>query len=170
MENNTNISETRLEIVKQFFTDFLEENGYRRTPGRMAILEEIYAMDSHFDVDELHFRMRGNGYRMSRATIYNNLDLYLESGLIRKHRFGDGMAQYKRCFFRGNHDHIILTDSGMIMEFQDSRIEQIKKTVEETFGIKIDRHSLYFYAKCCEQEAVVTGEESDTFPENSKVS
>lgn len=160
----------KLEIVRQVFTDFLKEHDYRSTSERMAILEEIYAMDSHFDVDELHFGMRGNGYRISRATIYNNLDLYLDSGLIRKHRFGNGMALYERCYFRGDHDHIILTDSGQVMEFRDARIDKIKKTIEETFGVKVERHCLYFYAKYCSEEKNLNTVGSIPLMKSSKVS
>ena len=86
------------------------------------------------------------------ATIYKNMELYENSGLITKHRFGNGMAQYERCYFRGNHDHIILTDSGRVMEFRDDRIDKIKESIEKTFGIKVDRHSLYFYGRRCEQD------------------
>ena len=62
------------------------------------------------------------------------------------------MAQYERCYIRGNHDHIILTDSGRVMEFRDDRIDKIKESIEKTFGIKVDRHSLYFYGRRCEQD------------------
>ena len=140
------VNEDKLSIVKKVFTDFLLQNGHRKTPERMAILEEIYNMDVHFDVDVLHIQMRSNNFRISRATIYNNLELLLDAKLIRKHQFGKGMAQYEKSYFFGQHDHIILTDTGEIKEFCDPRIQNIKKTIEEIFDIVIDRHSLYFYA------------------------
>ncbi|MEL6484902.1 MAG: Fur family transcriptional regulator [Bacteroidota bacterium] len=136
----------RLETVEKVFVSFLFLHGLRKTPERIAMLKEIYAIESHFDVDELHFRLRNNGFRISRATIYNNLDLFLESGLIRKHQFGKGMAQYEESYFFDQHDHIILTDTGEVREFCYPRIQNIKKTIEETFGIVVDSHSPYFYA------------------------
>ena len=83
------------------------------------ILGEMYSMDDHFDVVELHHHLRFKNYKVSMATIYNNMKLYEEAGLVVKHRFGKGMAQYERCYFRGNHHHIIFTDTGEVREFKD---------------------------------------------------
>ncbi|MFN7046047.1 MAG: transcriptional repressor, partial [Flavobacterium sp.] len=51
----------------------------------------------------------------------------------------------EKSYFDKQHDHIILTDSGEVIEFCDPRIQQIKQTMEEMFGIDIQNHSLYFY-------------------------
>ena len=134
-----------LTTVKTVFDKYLDEKGLRKTAERYAILEEIYAHDEHMDVDTLHFKMRSNNSRISRATIYNNLDLLIEANLVRRHQFDKKTTHYEKCYFRGKHDHVILTDTGEIMEFCDPRIEVIKKTIEETFGIVVNKHSLYFY-------------------------
>lgn len=82
---------------------------------------------------------------MSRATLYNTMELLLECNLVRKHLFGDKVAFYERAFFRSKHDHIILTDTGEVLEFCDPRVEKIKETIEEIFNVSVDEHSLYFY-------------------------
>jgi Fur family ferric uptake transcriptional regulator len=88
--------------------------------------------------------MKNKNYRVSRATLYNTVDLLIESRLIRKHQFGN-QAQYEKSFFDNQHDHIILTDTGEVKEFCDPRIQTIKKTIEEVFNVDIHHHSLYFY-------------------------
>jgi Fur family ferric uptake transcriptional regulator len=89
--------------------------------------------------------MKNKKYRVSRATLYNTIELLMECALVRKHQFGQNQAQYEKSYFDKQHDHVILTDTGEVIEFCDPRIQSIKQTIEEVFDINIENHSLYFY-------------------------
>ncbi len=131
--------------VKNIFSAYLEQHSHRKTPERFAILAEIYAYPGHFDVETLYNKMKMQNYRVSRATLYNTIELLLACNLVRKHQFGKNIAQFEKSHGSKQHDHVVLTDTGELLEFCDPRIQQIKATIEEVFNIEIQHHSLYFY-------------------------
>ena len=150
MENK--IKKKNIEVVKKVLHKYLKDKGLRNTPERYTILEEIYNYDKHFNVDDLYLKMMERKYHISKATIYNTIDVLLDAQLIRKHQFGEG-STYEKSYFDKQHDHLVLYKEGSekeiaeIIEFCDPRIQAIKESIEEAFGVMIDSHTLYFYGR-----------------------
>ena len=149
---------SNFDSAKQIFLAFLENKQLRRTPERFAILEEIYSRTDHFDVDDLYISMKNKKYQVSRATVYNTLDLLVECDLVTKHQFGKNLAQYEKAFGSRQHDHLICLDCHKVEEFCDPRIQNIQTMVGETLKYDVMHHSLIFYGTCkkenCEHKTV----------------
>ena len=145
-----------IEVIKEVLRKYLQEKKFRNTPERYTILEEIYSMDRHFNVDDLYLIMMNKKYHVSKATIYNTIEIFLDAGLIRKHQFGEKtgtVSSYEKSYFDKQHDHLVIykKDSDKeieeIIEFCDPRIQTIKESIEQAYGVEIENHSLYFYGR-----------------------
>jgi Fur family ferric uptake transcriptional regulator len=135
--------------VKNIFSAYLEQKGQRKTIERFVILEEIYSRTDHFDAEILYIDLKQKKrLNISRATVYNTLDLLVSCDLVKKHQFGKNQAQYEKSYGYKQHDHIICVDCKKVVEFCDPRIQQIKTMMGDLLNFTITHHSLNLYGVC----------------------
>ena len=144
----SSLSQQQLAEVRNLFRAFLKKRNLRQTPERFMVLEEVYATNDHVDADELYLRLKQKGNRVSRATVYNTLDLLLDCDLVGRHQFGKNQAKYERAYSYWQHDHLICLDCNEVLEFCDPRIQGIQDMVAEIYQFDIKHHALHLYGHC----------------------
>ena len=131
--------------AEQIFTDYLKNLGFRKTEGRYDILKEIYSLDEHFEVEALYLNLKNKNFHISRATIYNTVELLLECGLITKHSFGTKAGSYEKSYGTRKHDHLICIICNEVIEFEDPKIEEIKTEIGNLNKFDITHYSFTMF-------------------------
>jgi Fur family ferric uptake transcriptional regulator len=128
---------------------------FRSTPGpssrkwsvpRERILN-AFLSQSHITVHELYGLLNINGQRVSLSTIYRTMGMLCKMGIARLRHFGE-KAQYDNVSSKGDHDHLICTDCGQIIEFKDSAIEKLRQQIAAVHGFCLTGQNLEVYGLC----------------------
>ncbi|MDE7073838.1 MAG: transcriptional repressor [Odoribacter sp.] len=146
------------EKVKEILTAYLLQRGHRKTPERYAILDAIYSHEGHFDIEDLFGYMKARHYRVSRATLYNTIELLLDCKLVTKHQFGTTNAHYERAYDNHFHEHLICQKCGKVEEFEEPHIAELVATLQDKYDFTVNHHLLYVYGLCSDCRG--KGEES----------
>jgi len=129
------------------FTEYLRNKKLRRTPERYAILDRICELSEHFYVESLHSKLEQNGFHVSKATVYNTMELLVDCGLVRRHQFNNQPAQYERVNGPGNHHHLICTQCGKVKEMKDPDIMRMMNSRRYT-AFSAAYFAIYVYGVC----------------------
>ncbi|MGE5840297.1 MAG: Fur family transcriptional regulator [Deltaproteobacteria bacterium] len=145
-----------IEAAHEILTNHLKASGKQRsTPERFAILDAVLDSQGHFDVEGLYYRLITNGIKVSKATVYNTLELLQECGLVSKYRFAENTSRYEKAFGRPHHHHLICLECGDIIEFVNEKLERIQDDVCIDKNFKAQSSTLQIFGTCskCRKKA-----------------
>ena len=142
------LSENQRTEARERFRSFLTHRGLRQTPTRLLVLDAVYDATGHVDADEVHGQLQQRNHTVSRATVYNTLNLLLDCDLVVRHQFGNAQAKFEAASSYRQHDHLICLDCHEVMEFCDPRIQNIQEMVADIYTFEIKRHALNLYGHC----------------------
>jgi len=134
--------------LKDAFTDFLRSQGLRLTPEREAIINEVARRKDHFDPEELHYTLKAEGLKVSRASVYRILPLLVEAGILKQAVNTDKHAHYENVFSKKHHDHMLCTRCGKVIEFFSSELEQLQDALCTEHGFTGESHTLEIMGLC----------------------
>ncbi len=124
----------------------LKSTKVRMTPQRHAILEFLFNAESHPTADEIYKALEGKFPNMSVATVYNNLRVFKEVGLVRELTYGDSSSRFD-CNTT-DHYHVICEDCGKIVDFHYPGLDEVETLAEHVTGFKVKSHRMEIYGLC----------------------
>lgn len=148
------MSEKMKAQAREILDQYLESNLHRKTPERYAILDAVFSMKGHFTLEELGAALERKNFRVSRATLYNTIHLFLELRLVVRHSLVDG-TKYEASSSNENHVHQVCTVCGRVTEVQAPLVTAaINETRLQRF--RKDAFVLYIYGVCSACQAKIT--------------
>ena len=130
------------------FRVILRRNGFKYTPQRVAVLEEILQDHSHRECEDIYLELKGKGRHVSRATVYRTMDILVKNDFARKMELGDGRARYESKVDSPHHDHLICSSCGTIVEFLNQDIEDLQEKIANHYHFKLQRHIHQLFGIC----------------------
>lgn len=130
----------------EILTRYMAEKGLKSTRQRSLIVDAFFNAGGHLNVEQLLARVRELDSRVSAATVYRTMKLLTECGLAHARHFGDGQTRYETA--GDHHDHLICTDCGTIVEFENDEIERLQMAVARRHGFKVIHHKMELYGLC----------------------
>ena len=153
--------ESVISAVERILDNYLEMNHHRKTPERYTILRAVYSVHGHFTLEELNEKLVNEmNFPVSRATMYNTLNLFLELRLVVRHRF-QGTTKYEACYDNTSHCHQICTICGKVMEIKSPEISLAVENMP-TKRFRKDGYTLYVYGVCSTCQAKMTKRKKKT--------
>jgi len=144
------VSEERLQKA----INTLKKSGVRITPQRHAVLEYLLNSMIHPTADEIYKALEGKFPNMSVATVYNNLRVLREVGLVRELTYGDSSSRFD-CN-TSDHYHIICNECGKIVDFHYPLLDEVEALAEKVTGFDVSHHRLEVYGICDECKKIAS--------------
>ncbi len=136
------------EVEREALVRYLEENNFKRTKQREAILDVFLEVAGHISGDELYQRVRERHPHIGYTTVYRTMKIFCEAGLAVERSFEDGITRFE--IPHEHHDHLVCTRCGRIVEFECRMIESAQDRNALEYGLRLLRHRHELYGHCAD--------------------
>jgi len=144
--------------LRERFYEYARRHGLKSTQQRDVIIDLFLKSTGHISIEDLLARVRKRNPKVGYATVYRTLKLLADCGIAAARQFGDGQTRYEVMGDHAHHDHLICTQCGLILEFENDTIEQLQDEMADRLGgFKLVKHKLELYGLCPKAAGVKGG-------------
>lgn len=144
-----------MKTKEEIFRDYLKQCGLKFTQERQKVLKYVFEIYDHFEAEDLLIKIRENGEKVSKGTIYRTLPLLADCNLIRVVEFVDQHLHYEHIYGRNHHEHLVCINCGKVIEFYNEMIEEELKKVCRKHKFMLNGHKIEATGYCdkCQQRS-----------------
>ena len=141
----------------------------RSTEQRKLIREILQHADRHLDADEIYQQARQRSPSISLSTVYRNLQVFKELGLVEEHEFGS--RRYYEPALQAKHHHLVCLGCGRVFEFKCPSTERLKSTISKEEGFRVTDAEVRLSGYCpeCQERLAVGAAENRTICSQEEV-
>ena len=147
------IAPQKVTELQQRLDAYMDQHRLRSTSQRRTVTDVFFRSDEHLSIEDLLALVREVEPKVGYATVYRTLKLLKDAGLANERHFGDGVSRYEVAHEDEHHDHLICTECGLIVEFEDEQIEKLQTILAERHGFQLTRRTHELYGTCLDPEA-----------------
>ncbi len=133
---------------QEVLEDYISQHNLKITKQRRAVLEAFLGIEDHISAEDLYKIVSAKEPKIGLATVYRTLSLLTQSGLAEELDFGEGQKRYEHKYLHSHHDHMICTQCGKILEFQNPMIEKLQEDVAHEHRFEMTSHKLDLFGLC----------------------
>jgi Fur family ferric uptake transcriptional regulator len=126
----------------------LRKAGLKVTLPRVKILQMLEnSPQRHMSAEDVYKALMEVGEDVGLATVYRVLTQFESAGLVMRHNFDGGHAVFEAVSDREHHDHMVCVDSGEVLEFKSTEIEELQERIAKEHGYELVDHNLVLYVR-----------------------
>lgn len=134
--------------VADAFRQYLKLNSIKCTTARLKILDTVLELDEHFEAEQVFYRLREQGLKVGKATVYRTLPLLVDCGILKQVRFDVKQAHYEHAFGEDPHDHMVCRRCGRIVEFSAEEVLELSRQIGRRHHFHVISHRFQLSGLC----------------------
>lgn len=136
-----------IEPVCAVFRRTLRAEGLKYTPERANVLNVVLGFDGLFEAEQVIARLKADGFRVSKATVYRTLKLLAEAGIIQRVLIDSELAHYQVVYGEQRPRHILIrVDTNQVVELNIPEVEELVTRVCAQRGLTPASFRLHIFA------------------------
>jgi Fur family ferric uptake transcriptional regulator len=129
----------------------IKAKGFKLTPQRRATIDVILKNEGkHMSTEEVYVEVKKSCPEIGLATVYRNMMLLEEIGVLQKHNFDDGRNRYEinHPDEDHHHHHLICKKCGRVSEVEEDLLDDLEERIQEKYNFVVDDHRVQFLGHC----------------------